>query len=198
MNDLASLLSQPVTLQVAVKDSDGKPTGETLEYKVHPLTYGELAALQGWVDSQFPDPYQTAWDAIQRARERGQPFNVTQEQYILRQAMDQAINSRRRIGTPEADELLLSPAGFCQVMLLGIRKGKPDFSDEDARRLFEHMTQMDIVRVYTATQVNMVVSDPKATRSDRQRNARLNGSSTSRRTRRAKKAPQTGGGSSTA
>jgi hypothetical protein len=196
-SSLADLTSRPIQLRVEVKDDRGEPTGEILEYLVHPLSFGEDGELQRWIDSCFPDPYAKAWDAIQRQRDKGKPFNTAQEKHILSDAARLAMQPRHMIGTPEADELLMSIEGLKRVVLHGIRKGDPTFDEEKAERLVKHMDMVDIVKTYVATQVNMLISDPKAEPLDVKPTRRPNGSSTSRRTRRAQaKASRTGGGSS--
>lgn len=187
MNSLADLTSRPLPLRVEVRDDAGAPTGEVLEHLVFPLTFEDLGSLQRWVDAHFPDPYDTAWRAIQRQREEGRPFNVAQEQYLLKNAQELALRPRHLIGMPEADALLLSIEGFRQIVVAGIRKGDPSFDDAAAERLTKHMTQLDILRVYSATQVNLVLSDPKAGTPGGSPSATPNGSSTSRRTRRARR-----------
>lgn len=196
-HSLADLTSQPITLRVAVKDDDGNPTTETLEYLVHPLDFSDIGALQRWIDQQFPDPYESAWEAIRRQESNGKPFNVAQQQFILKNAAELALRPANLIGTPEADRLLLSTEGLRQIILAGIRKGDPSFDEEKADRLLRSMTSMDIAKAYAATQMNMVVSDPKDTPLDVTPSTRPTGSGGSRRTRRAAKARQRGGASST-
>jgi hypothetical protein len=194
MSSIADLTSRPVPLKVEVRDDRGEPTGEVLEYLVYPLNFADQGDLQRWIDSQFPDPYDAAWSAINRQRDKGKPFNFAQEKLILQIAGEQAMKPRNLIGTPEADKLLTSLEGLKQIILIGIRKGKPDFADADADRLIQHMNQADIVRTYAATQISMVLDDPKAEPLDVKPKTRPNGSSTSRRTRRAATAKRRSGG----
>ncbi len=195
MDDLATLLSQPALLQVTVRDEQGNPTGETISHRIHPLTFNDLAALQAWINAQFPEPYQSAWNAIQEAERSGKPFNVTQQQFILKNAAELATRPQHKLGTPDADQLLMSVEGFKQILMASIRKGEPSFDEAAAERLFKHMTQLDILKAYSDTQLNLVLSDPKATRLDVKTSGTPNGSTTSRRTRRAAqaRARKTGG-----
>jgi hypothetical protein len=187
-NSIADLTNQPVLLAVEIRDPDGKGTGKFLEYLVHPLKFGEHGALQRWVDSHFPDPYKIAFEAIKTGREAGVNLGVAQEQYLLRLASEQAMQPKHLIGTPIADELLLSIEGTRQIILAGIRKGDPTFDDDKATELLKHMTEADIARAYRGTQMDLVVSDPKSTPLDVKPSTKLTGSTGSRRTRRAARA----------
>jgi hypothetical protein len=197
MSNLADLTSRPTPIDVVVRDDEQRPTGEILHHLVYPLNFADLGELQRWIDSCFPDPYACAWDAIQRQRDKGQAFNVAQEQLILKNAGELALRPKHLIGTPEADMLLMSAEGMKRIIIAGIRKGDPTFDDAKAERLIQHMTQADIARAYVASQVPLVASDPKAMPPGAKPRSRPNGSSTSRRTRRAaKKQAWTGGKSS--
>ncbi len=196
MASIADLTSRPILLRVDAKDDEGKPTGEVLEHWIYPLNFADHGDLQRWIDSQFPDPFRAAWDAIDAARERGKPFNVAQEQFMLKNAAELALKPRNLIGTPQADELLLSAEGIRRILLAGIKKGDPSFGDEDAAKLMRSMTSGDILKAYSGTQMNMVISDPKAPPLDVRPTSKPTGSTASRRTRRAAKA-RTGGKSST-
>ncbi len=193
MNSLADLTSRPIPLSVPVKDDRGEPTGEMLEYLIHPLNFADHGDLQRWVDAQFPDPYETAWAAIERRRATGNPFNVAQEQFILKNAQEQALRPRNLIGTPDADRLLTSAEGLRRIIVAGIRKGDPSFDDAAADRLVAHMSQADLYRAYAGTQMNLVISDPKAEPLDVTPSSRPIGGGASRRTRRAAKAGRDGG-----
>ncbi len=190
MNDLATLTSQPVFLRVEVKDSTGKPTGEVLEYMIHPFVMSDFGLMQVWIDRQFPDPFDNARNVIQSALAAGKPFNVAQEQYLLKTASELAIRAKRLIGTPEADTLLMSLEGALQIMEISIRKGDPTFDQEKAKRLYENMTSADFVKLYQQTQVQYVVSDPKVFQPDERKPSDSNGDSMSRRHRRARKAKE--------
>jgi hypothetical protein len=193
MNSLAELTSRPIALKVEVKDDRGEPTGEILEYLIHPLNFADHGGLQRWIDSQFPDPYETAWAAIERRRESGNPFNVAQEQFILKNAQEQALRPRNLIGTPEADRLLTSAEGLRRIIVEGIRKGDPSFDEAAADRLIAHMSQADLYRAYAGTQMNLVISDPKAEPLDVMPRSKPTGGGVSRRTRRAAKVHRNGG-----
>lgn len=181
MNDLATLTAQPQTLLV-----DGK------EYKVHPLTFADLGELQSWIDKQFPDPF----DAVSRAIKSGN-FNYAQQQFMLDKAIEKAMKPRHLIGTPEADELLLSVEGYKKIMTLSIRKGDPSFTEKEADELFTKMTQADLARLGIATSIDMVANDPKDMPLNVVPPKRPNGSSTSRKQRRAAAKHGTGGSSGT-
>jgi hypothetical protein len=195
-NSIADLTSRPVKLRVAVKDDAGEPTGEVLEYTIYPLTFADQGNLQRWVDEQFPDPFDAAWEAINRAKVAGKPFNVAQEQFMLKNAAELAMNPRHLIGTPAADMLLFSEEGLKRIMIEGIRKGDSSFDEAAADRLLKHMDPGDAARVYGITQMNLVLNDPKAEPLDVKGSSRQTGASASRQTRRAAKA-RNGGPSGT-
>ncbi len=198
MSDISSLTSQPMPLRGYVKDETGKPTGEVLEYMVHPLSFNEIGSLQSWIDRQFPDPIQRTQESIDQARERGKPFTTAQEQFLYKAAQELAMRSRHLIGTPEADQLLMSVDGTKQMIALSIRKGKPDFTDAEAERFFNALMPLDFIKLYQATQINLVLDleDPKVGTLDLKPTAKPNGVTMSRRQRRAKK-KSTGGQSIT-
>lgn len=183
MNDIATLTAQPQILRV-----DGK------EYKVHPLTFADLGELQAWVDSQFPDPF----EVVSKAMNSGK-FNYAQQQFMMQQAMEKATRPRHLLGTMEADELLLSVEGTKKILVVSIRKGDPSFTEKDADELFEKLTQADIAKLESATNLDMVVQDPKDEPPSIVPPSNANGSRMSRRARRATaaKARGTGGRSTT-
>lgn len=179
MNNIATLTAQPQTLSV-----DGK------EYKVYPLTFADLGELQTWIDSQFPDPF----EVVSKAMKSGN-FNYAQQQYMLSQAIDKATRPKHLLGTPEADELLMSIEGCKKTLVLSIRRGDESFTDEDADNLFAKLTEADIAKINFATNLDMVASDPKEPALNVQPPPRPNGSATSRKQRRASRCG-TGGNSS--
>ena len=173
MSDLPTLTGRPRRL--VVRDRT---------YEIHPITIDDLAGLQSFIDAQFPDPFAAASRAL-----AGGEWTVPMQQHLLRVAMEQATRRRRLIGTPEADEILMSMAGVCELLKLAIRKGDPSFSDDDARALFASMTVADLEGLLTATGMEMVLHDPKASSGT----SGATGASTSRRRHR----PGSTGGSST-
>jgi len=179
MNNIATLTAQPQTLAV-----DGK------EYKVYPLTFADLGELQTWVDSQFPDPFAV----VSKAMKSGE-FNYAQQQYMLSQAIEKATRPKHLLGTPEADELLMSIEGCKKTLVLSIRRGDPTFTEDDADRLFAKMTEADIAKLNIAMNLDMVTNDPKELPLTVMPPPRPNGSATSRKQRRASRRG-TGGNSS--
>ena len=161
MNSISSLTGQPRPLSVA---------GQT--YQLFPLTLDDLGQLQSWVDSHFPDPYQQAANALATGR-----FNVAQQQYLLKIAAELSVRPRHLIGTPQADELLQSVEGIKRLLVLSIRKGRPEFSDDDAAQLYHDLGLGDVQAAFAATGVEAVMGDPK----DERKTPRPNGSTTSRR-----------------
>jgi hypothetical protein len=178
MNDLGSLSGQPRPLTVRIR-------GEERTYLVHPLMLDELGQLQGWIDAQFPDPF----DQVNAAVARNE-YTVPQWQFLLECAVKLSTQRRRLIGTPEADLLLQSLEGTIQLLLLAIRKGDPAFGEEQARELRQHLSIGDLERVFSATGASMVMHDPKGGSGA----SSSNGPPTSRRTRGRR---STGGSSGT-
>jgi len=185
MNSLASLTSQPSVLRVEAKNEEGQLTGEMLEYQVYPFTIEDLGKLQAWIDRQFPDPFDIARNAIDKAKSTNNPFTYTQEQFLLKNAAELAMRPRNLIGTPEADALLGSSGACLEILMISIRKGDPTFDEDKSKQLIRSLTAMDILKVYQATQLNLVMSDPKAGKPDENPTPNSNGISASRRQRRA-------------
>ncbi len=187
MNDVASLSSQPTLIEVKELDQNNEPTGEILKYWIHPLTFEDIGKLQEWLDRQFPDPIQQAQEAIERAAERGKPFTVAQEQFLYKSAQELAAKAKVKVGMLEATQLLLSAEGNTQIIFLSIKKGDPNFKDEDAKKLFHSLDPATLIRVQRASQANLIVDDPKAESLAVLQTSRPNGGMMSRRQRRARK-----------
>jgi hypothetical protein len=187
MNNLALLNNKPTRLRVEVKDDHGNPTGEVLEYNVHPLGYSDYGDLQKWINDQYPDPFDSARDAIGRAFKAGHPYNVEQEKFLLKNAAELALKPRHLVGTEEVDALVQSKEGQQIILLTAIRKGDPSFDEEKAARLCKHMTHFDVAKAMLATQYDLMRNDPKAQPLGGHSMTSTNGSSGSRRTRRAAK-----------
>lgn len=147
MNDLGTLNAKPRRLAVAGR-----------EYLVYPLTLDDFGGLQRWVDAQFPDPLQTVADYIERRPD----LPVAVQKHLYAQAVQQAGQPRPRLGTPEADTIVQSVEGAKELIYLGIRKGDPGFTRDDAARLFAAMTVAHMAILHTATNADLVLSDPKA------------------------------------
>ena len=90
------------------------------------------------------------------------PYTAAQQQFLYKIALEQATQGKHPIGTPEADAKLLSLAGLQEQLFLSIRKGNPAFTREDAARIYRRLSPGDFARIFRATNVDMVVSDPKA------------------------------------
>lgn len=159
IDDIASLAAVPRTVTLG---------GE--RHQVTPLSIHDLGTLQDWVDQQFPNPYDVANREIERGRasvdDAGNPcrvaYSVPMQQFLLRVAAEQAERGQRKIGTPEADSKLHTVEGMKQLLLISLRKTRPEFSAEDADRLFRAMTVADVAQLVAITNLEMVTSDPKA------------------------------------
>jgi hypothetical protein len=172
MNDLKILTAQPQPLAI---------DGET--YMVHPLTIEDWGALQAWVDRQFVDPF----DVVAKAIEKGK-FTVAQQQYMLSEALKESIKPKAPLGSIEADALLMSMDGYTQVLYLSIRKGRPGFTEKDARNLALKLSAADATKLGQVSTLNLVASDPKDEPLNVTPPARKSGSAASlRRTRAAKR-----------
>lgn len=150
MNDLPGLAAQPRPLRVRVD-------GAVREYLIHPLTIDDFAALQVWIDRQFPDPFDVVSSAIAKG-----DYTVAQQQYLLDRALVESTRGRHAIGTPEGDRMLFSLEGTVQMLLASIRKGDPSFSEDDARTLRKWLSLADLQALYVLTGAALVTGDPKA------------------------------------
>lgn len=142
--------------------------GRTL--KVYPLTTGDwLGPVQDWIDRQQIDPF----DVVSRQIERGravvrdgkparEPYTITQQQFMLKNAIEQATRGRVLLGTPEASELLTSFEGMVAVFWISVQKGDPSFTEADARAILKDIDVAQMARIFRGTQANMVADDPKA------------------------------------
>jgi hypothetical protein len=128
-------------------------------YEVHPLTLADLGKLQSWLDSQLPDPMAAA----QRHIDAVKPTMEVQK-YLYRTALEQAGRTRIFLGTPEAAQYLNSIDGVIELLYLGVSKGRPAFTRDDAREVFSRMTPADVLRLQQGTELDQVQDqpDPKA------------------------------------
>jgi hypothetical protein len=147
---IASLTAQPKPLKVTI-------AGEERTYLIYPLTIDDLGQLQSWVDSQFPDPFAIVGAAIDKGN-----YTVPQQQYLMERALALASQPNHLIGSPEADRVLFTLPGHCELLKLAIRKGGVEFSDDEAKELYLHLSLADLVAVANQTGIAEVASDPKA------------------------------------
>lgn len=160
MNDIATLTGQAArSIRV-----DGQA------YDLHPLTLDDYGRLQAWVDRQFPDPFDVVSAQIERGRlvvdadgnESRVPYPMAQQQYMLKLALEQASQGRRLIGTPEADTKVQATEGVQEMMFLSITKGRPAFTRAECKALFARLTVAQVAAIFSATNADMVLGDPKA------------------------------------
>lgn len=144
MNDLATLTLQPRPITVG---------GKT--YLIHPFTVGDLGKLQAWVDTQFGNPLAIAADNMEH-------FTVPQQKHLMAVAIEQASKPKPKIGSEEADALCRSLVGLKQSLFIGISKGDPAFKVEEVDALFDALSPEQLGEAFSATQVDKVLSDPKA------------------------------------
>jgi hypothetical protein len=172
MNNLKILTAQPQPLTV---------DGET--YMVHPLTLDDWGALEVWLESQFVDPF----DVVNRAIAKG-GMTPSQQQYLLSEALKESIKPKAPLGSIEADQLLMSMKGYAQILYLSIRRGRPGFTEQDAKDLAVKLSAADATNLGQISTLNLVASDPKDEPLNVQPPLKKSGSAASqRRTRAAKR-----------
>lgn len=145
MNDLKTVNGRPTPLAV------GADT-----YDVYPLTLADWGDLQAWVETQLPDPF-----AIAREQMTSGAWSQKQQEFLLRVAAEIASKPKPRLGSPEADAIVNTPAGQAEILYLSIRRGRPGFSRADATDLYARMMDADLLAASIATTAGMVVGDPK-------------------------------------
>lgn len=151
MSDLSRLTKQP------------KPfTHGGKVYQMHPLEIDDFGRLQAWVDSQRPDPFAEVAKQIGIGR-----FTVAQEKHLIEAAVKVSIEPKPKIGTPEADAILVSLAGVKQFFYLSVRKGDPDFTEAEAAEVVDQLNAAELNQVLTLTTVDKVASDPKSSEGSR-------------------------------
>lgn len=144
MANLARLSGQPIPLTIGEKT-----------YQIYPLTLAELGKLQAWVDAQYRDP-------VEIAEEHMEGRSMAQQKFLMSIALEQAAKPKPRIGSDEAGELLRSIRGTMEIIYLGIQKGDPDFTHEQAMAVLGDLTEMQLLKMFSATEVEKVIGDPKA------------------------------------
>ena len=87
---------------------------------------------------------------------------MSQHQFLLRSALELQSKTRRLIGTPEADALMLSSEGLVELLFVCIQPGEPDFTREKARAFFNKLNATRVAQAIAATNADMVVAGPKA------------------------------------
>jgi hypothetical protein len=159
MNDFASISNRPRPIV-----ADGRT------YLIHPFSVADFGALQVWVDSQFPDPFDLVDAQIEKGRlvtepdgsRLRQPYPMAVQQFLLRTAHEAASKGRRLIGMAEADEKLQSVDGLKELLYLAILKGDPSFTREDAAKLYPKLSVGQVSAVFAHTGAALVCNDPKA------------------------------------
>lgn len=145
MNDLKTMTAAPSPVVV---------DGET--YMVHPLTMKDWGAIQSWLDAQYANPFEVVKSAIALGG-----FTVEQQKHMMNRALEEAMKPKCKIGSLEADELLTSMEGYAQVLYHCVRKGRPEFTEDDALELAAKLAAVDMTQVGHVSTMNMVVQDPK-------------------------------------
>lgn len=154
-------------------------------YELYPLKLDDFAELQAWINSQYRSPLDIVREDFAKAPDY---WNMTRQEFALRTAIEKATAGAPRIGSPAADALLLTHDGQAVQLYLSIRKGKPEFTLDDARKLVVDNAAGMHTEILSATNADMVMHDPKGPRptgSER-------GNSTSRPSRKATRASKSG------
>lgn len=147
MNDLSSLNGKGSTITV-----DGT------EYRLHPLTLDDHGDLQAWVDKQQPDPFVIVAQQIDSGR-----FSLEVQKFLARSALEVATRNRVLLGSPEADALLATGPGECEIFYLSLRKGDPTMTRERARAVYMQLgAQLRARAVSAADVIRGDEPDPKA------------------------------------
>jgi hypothetical protein len=129
-------------------------------YKVHPLTLADFGELQDWVDAQHPDP-------VAVAKQNLDDFPIPIQKHLLDRALELATRPKPRIGSPEADAILVTPAGLVEVLRVCIAKGDPTFTRARAAEVFGRLSMAEFGQVINASGLDLVVTaDPKAPAAD--------------------------------
>ena len=162
LDRLPTLFATPIKLRVGDR-----------EFSMHPLRFQELATLQSWVDSQYRNPLEVAREDFKRDPDY---WNMTRQEFMLKEAHKRAIEGPPKIGTPSADTLLLTPEGNAQALFLSVSRGDHSFTIDDARSIVTAINSGDQSEILSATTADMAMHDPKASRAT----GKGRGSSTSR------------------
>lgn len=109
---------------------------EGVTYKFAPLTIGDSNELLGWVIAQIPDRM-----AVAKKAAEGLPEIVALQ--IVQAAIDDVCERPVRLGSPVAQALLLTPAGFVEQLYLGGRKHQPQMTRDDWAELLGKVMQRD-------------------------------------------------------
>ena len=140
------------------------------KYQIHPLSIDDMMVdMQAWLDTQFPDPFDVVGRQIDAGRivvdheghEGREPYPMAVQQFMIRTALETSAKGRPRFGTPDADEMCQTAAGVAEMMFLSIRKGRPDFTRDQARDLYRELTLPQVTAVFAGTNADQVMSDPK-------------------------------------
>ncbi len=126
--DLATLTAKPRTLNVAGR-----------AYKIHPLKISDLGELQNWVNEQLPDPIDACVSSPGYAK-----LPPEEKKYLLRVGAELAARGKRKLGSPEATELINSVDGVREMLFLSIKDGDPSFTRDDAAKVASRLTPNDI------------------------------------------------------
>jgi hypothetical protein len=119
---------------------------------VFPLTLADLGELQAWLDTQLPDPLAVVKRHIDSG---GVPME--QAKFLYAEALKEASKTRIHLSSPDALVYLNGANGVIEMLYLSIRKGRPDWTRDQARKVFEALTPADIQRIQNITELDQVV-----------------------------------------
>jgi hypothetical protein len=123
-------------------------------YRIAPLSFAALGELENWVNRQFPDPRAVAKEMI----DAGLPDAVAEK--VAMEAFRLARQGSVKINSPEAAEVLATPAGAVQVLWLALRKHQPNLLRADVEKMIDEIEPSEYRAIESF--VYGEKSDPKA------------------------------------
>lgn len=148
----------PETLDAQTASGAGaKVTLGGRELTLHPLTVGDLGDLQAWVHTQLPDPIKVAKELAE-----GLPAEVAKE--LALNAYEDVRSGARRLGSPEAVQLLNTLQGWRELLFLHGRKGQPSMTRDDWESVVLRAVEADLAQLQESLgeEKGGAVPDPKA------------------------------------
>jgi hypothetical protein len=144
VDDFATLTNAPVRVTLG---------GEAFELRA--LTMADYGELQRALEARY-DPL----DVVKRHLGTGD-FTVAQEKHLIASAIEQATVNKPTLFGETGRAWLRSPEGVAEVLYLLARGGRPDLTREHARGLFDRMTFADVERLFSVSEVALLIAGPK-------------------------------------
>ena len=96
-------------------------------YLLHPMRLQDFGAIEVWVQSQVPSPFQIVAAQLGKGL-----FTPAQERELLAIAVREARYPKIKLGSPEFDAIVATSAGLAKFVHLAIAQGDPKFTEEQA------------------------------------------------------------------